>query len=399
MSARWRKPLGRDALSRRSEELFDEATERSRTAIRRRRESLVAAARPIVHTAVAASGAWFVAHDVVGHARPFFAPVAAVITLGLAVGRRRRRAVEMAIGVAVGIGVADALVLAIGTGTLQIAVVVVVAMTAALLVGGGPLLATQAATSAVLVATLQPPSGAFSFQRSIDALIGGAVALVVATLVLPVNPVDVVRRAIAPVLDGLARALEEIGGALELRDMETAEEAVVLARAIEPDLLQLREALEAARETRASRFGRHAHAHGSSATRRSPRRSSWPSTTCACSRAGPRARSRSKTPTPLIHAIRSLAAVAGRSSTHSRTPRTSSAPRPPRSKARASPTRSSGRPATCPRFTSSDRFARRPSTSCARSASTTATPATRSERAPRRALTPPAPVSRRTRPL
>jgi uncharacterized membrane protein YgaE (UPF0421/DUF939 family) len=249
MSSKWPKPLDRDALSRRSEEFLDEAAERSRTALRRRRESLIIAARPIVHTAVAASGAWFVAHDVLGHTRPFFAPVAAVITLGLAVGRRRRRALEMAIGVAVGIGVADALVLLIGTGTLQIAVVLIFAMTAALLVGGGPLLATQAATSAVLVATLQPPSGGFSFQRSIDALIGAGVALLTATLILPVNPVDVVRRAIGPVLDGLGRTLEEIAGALEVRDIEMAGEAVVLARGIEPALAALREALEAGRES------------------------------------------------------------------------------------------------------------------------------------------------------
>jgi uncharacterized membrane protein YgaE (UPF0421/DUF939 family) len=228
---------------------WDQAAERSRTALRRRRESLIVAARPIVHTALAASLAWLAAREVLGHPRPFFAPVAAVITLGLAVGRRRRRAIEMAIGVAVGIGVADALVLAIGTGTLQITVVVALAMTAALLVGGGPLLATQAATSAVLVATLQPPGGGFSFERSLDALTGGGIALLVATVVLPVDPVDVVRRAIAPVLDGLARSLETVASALEARDIETAEEALVLARATEPAVLNLREALVGARES------------------------------------------------------------------------------------------------------------------------------------------------------
>src|SRR2546423_15656241 len=84
---------------------WDQAAERSRTAIRRRRDSLVVAARPVVHTALAASLAWLVAHDLLGHPRPFFAPVAAVITLGLTVGRRRRRAVEMGIGVPVGIRV------------------------------------------------------------------------------------------------------------------------------------------------------------------------------------------------------------------------------------------------------------------------------------------------------
>jgi uncharacterized membrane protein YgaE (UPF0421/DUF939 family) len=243
------KPLISSSLPPRGEALLDEAAVRSRIALRRRRESLVAAARPIVHTALAASGAWFVAREVLGHPRPFFAPVAAVITLGLVVGQRRRRALEMAIGVAVGIGIADLIVIAIGTGTLQIALVVVIAMTAALLLGGGSLLASQAATSAVLVATLQPPSGGFSFERSLDALTGGAIALLVATVVLPVDPVDVARRAISPVVDGLTRALDAVADALEARDIETAEEALVLARAMEPDLVNLREALVAARES------------------------------------------------------------------------------------------------------------------------------------------------------
>src|SRR6185436_15107834 len=130
-------------LSQRGEVLLDEAADRSRTGVRRRKESLLAAARPILHTSVAAALAWFVATEVVGHHRPFFAPVAAVVTLGLTLGQRRRRALEVAVGVAVGIGIADALVIAIGTGTLQVAVVVALAMTAALLLGGGPLLATQ----------------------------------------------------------------------------------------------------------------------------------------------------------------------------------------------------------------------------------------------------------------
>ena len=56
-------------------------------------EMLRAGAMPTLQTAVAAGAAWFVAHDLVGHAQPFFAPIAATIALGLAPGRRSRRAV------------------------------------------------------------------------------------------------------------------------------------------------------------------------------------------------------------------------------------------------------------------------------------------------------------------
>jgi len=44
-------------------------------------------ALPIVQTAVAASLAWFLATAVLGHERPFFAAIAAVISLGVVVGQ------------------------------------------------------------------------------------------------------------------------------------------------------------------------------------------------------------------------------------------------------------------------------------------------------------------------
>jgi uncharacterized membrane protein YgaE (UPF0421/DUF939 family) len=54
----------------------------------------------ILQTAIAASVAYFLALVVVlGHQQPFFAPIAAVVTLSLTLGYRGRRAVELAIGV------------------------------------------------------------------------------------------------------------------------------------------------------------------------------------------------------------------------------------------------------------------------------------------------------------
>ena len=231
------------------DEIRRRARERSRASVRSGRERLVIAARPIVHTSVAAALAWLVAVELVGREQPFFAPVAAVITLGLTVGQRGRRAVELAFGVALGILIADALVLAIGTGTLQIALVTALAMLAARALGGGPLVVSQAAVSAVLVATLQPPTDGFSFIRSLDALIGGGVALIVAAVILPVNPVTLIRRTAEPVIVELSATLDDVAAALEARDGELAERSLVRARDMEDLLADLSEAIEAARES------------------------------------------------------------------------------------------------------------------------------------------------------
>jgi uncharacterized membrane protein YgaE (UPF0421/DUF939 family) len=211
----------------RRDELLEQAAEASRAGLRTRRQRVEAGARPILHSAVAASLAWLVATEVVGHEQPFFAPISAVVTLGLTVGERRRRALELAIGVAVGIAIADALVAAIGTGTWQVGVIVALAMVAAALVGGGPLLASQAGASAVLVATLQPPEGGVDFGRALDALVGGGVALLVSSLLLPVNPMRLLHESAGPVLDGLGGALERIAEALGERRREAADAALL----------------------------------------------------------------------------------------------------------------------------------------------------------------------------
>jgi uncharacterized membrane protein YgaE (UPF0421/DUF939 family) len=204
---------------------MEQAAEASRAGLRSRRERIITVARPILQTSVAASAAWLIATELVGHEQPFFAPISAVVTLGLTIGERRRRAVELAIGVAVGIAIADLLVAAIGTGTWQIGVVCGLAMLAATLVGGSPLLASQAGASAVLVATLQPPEG-FDFERALDALVGSGTALAVGSLLLPVDPVRLVRDGLGPVLDRLAAALHGIADALEHRDAREAERAL-----------------------------------------------------------------------------------------------------------------------------------------------------------------------------
>ncbi len=52
---------------------------------------LRASALPIVQCGVAAGLAWLVAFDVFGHERPFFAPIAAVISLGVSLANRLQR--------------------------------------------------------------------------------------------------------------------------------------------------------------------------------------------------------------------------------------------------------------------------------------------------------------------
>jgi hypothetical protein len=211
-------------------------------------ERLMASVWPILQTSVAASIAYFLAAFVLGNEQPFFAPVAAVVTLGLAPGERGRRAVEVAVGVVVGLAVADVIIRAIGVGAAQIGVVVGLAMAAAVLLGERRLLVNQAAISAILVVVLQPPDSAFSPDRFFNALLGGGVALAVSHL-FPVNPERLVERAADPIFRRLIAALEEVAEALKDGDLEQAEAVLGRARELDDRVRSFDEALSAGYET------------------------------------------------------------------------------------------------------------------------------------------------------
>ena len=89
--------------------------QRLRSGVRRLRSGWL----PILQTALAACVAWFVTILILGIDRPTFAPIAAVIVLGLAVGERGRRAVELTLGVAIGVALADLLVSVVGVGAVR----------------------------------------------------------------------------------------------------------------------------------------------------------------------------------------------------------------------------------------------------------------------------------------
>jgi uncharacterized membrane protein YgaE (UPF0421/DUF939 family) len=236
-------------LGDRAGPLIEGAAERSRVSMRTRLERLRTSWRSILQAGVAAGLAWIIATEVFGHSQPFFAPVSAIITLGLTVSHRGRRAVEIAIGVAVGVAVGDLLVLAIGVGTAQLSLVVMLATALAIFVGSGQLLASQAAVSAALVATLQPPTGGITFTRFTDALAGGTVALLVNALLLPADPVAMIRRAARPVLEELAATLDDIAVAILERDGDLAVEALKRARGIDELSDRFAEAVGHGRET------------------------------------------------------------------------------------------------------------------------------------------------------
>jgi uncharacterized membrane protein YgaE (UPF0421/DUF939 family) len=203
----------------------------------------------ILQTGVAACVAWFLAVLLLGLEEPTFAPIAAVISLGLAIGERGRRVVELTLGVAFGVVIADFLVSVIGIGAVQGGILVVLAMTAAVFFGRGDLGVNEAAISAmILMITFGPVGTIFPPERFLEALIGGGVALLVNAL-LPINPERMVTTAAHPIFDESVAVLEETAAALDEGDFKRAQNALMKARAIDARVSSFKEALAAGHET------------------------------------------------------------------------------------------------------------------------------------------------------
>lgn len=224
-------------------EPFDRLWSRGRTSLRTRLDRWGDKRWQILQCAVAAGVAWLIAADLLGHPKPFFAPVAAVVSLGTSYGQRLRRVVEVTLGVAVGVFLADLLVAGIGSGWWQLSLIVALSMSIAFLLDGGQLFVTQAAVQSIVIASLVPaPSQAF--VRWSDAVVGGLVALVAATLV-PAAPLRRPREQAAKVVRKIAELLRAAGEVMV--DGEARRGMALLADARATDSL-IRELQDAADE-------------------------------------------------------------------------------------------------------------------------------------------------------
>ena len=208
-----------------------------------------ASALPLAQSALAAGLAWELARRIPHHQRPYFAPIAAVLSLGVALGQRSQRAVEVSLGVAVGVLVGDVLVNWVGVGTWQITCGVALAMVTAVFMGGSVLVINQAAASAVLITALPLSFSGRFYYRFEDAVVGGAVAVVVNLILLPLDPLAVVARSKRPLFEAVVAELVSCADALEQGSAALATDALMRLRDAEPLLRDFQAAVEAGRET------------------------------------------------------------------------------------------------------------------------------------------------------
>ncbi|MFT4199700.1 FUSC family protein [Gordonia sp. (in: high G+C Gram-positive bacteria)] len=213
--------------------------------VQRRIRRLLNSAVPILQCAVAAAAAWWIATEVFSHHSPFFAPIAAIISLGLSLSKRWRRSAELVAGVTIGVLIGDFLVRQFGSGAWQIAVAVLIAMSLAVFVDNGPIIPMQAASSAVLVVAL-PVTGA-GFTRAVDALIGGIVGILI-VVILPTNPAHRARLDAARILATERDACARLAAAIRADDAGAISDVHRQISGLRGNLDEMRTDMRAGRE-------------------------------------------------------------------------------------------------------------------------------------------------------
>ncbi len=160
----------------------------------------------VVKTGLASGLSWGLAKIVLDSSRPYFAPLAAILSVQVTVKESVSRGLQRVIGVVAGILVALLAVHVMGTSAWSIGILVFVSMAIATQLKLGAQGIPQVAISALLVMTIGSSVPGYAVARILDTLLGALVAIVVNALVIPPDFTGIAETA----LDELAAAIGQV---------------------------------------------------------------------------------------------------------------------------------------------------------------------------------------------
>ncbi|MDA8200614.1 MAG: aromatic acid exporter family protein [Thermaerobacter sp.] len=138
----------------------------------------------LTKTALAAGLSWWLAEALFSRARPYFAPLAAILTIQVTVAKSVSLGGQRILGVAGGIVVSFAVAHWLGVSAGSVALVVLTAMGLAAALGLGPNAVTQSAITGLLVMALGTRAS-YAAARLVDTVLGALVAVLVNALLIP----------------------------------------------------------------------------------------------------------------------------------------------------------------------------------------------------------------------
>lgn len=201
----------------------------------------------VVKTAVAAGLAWALASWLLGVARPYFAPLAAILSVQATVAESISRGVQRILGVIGGILLAIVFTHLLGLHAWSLAVLVFIAMAAGTRLHLGAQGIPQVAISALMVLAVGSQVRGYAWYRALDTALGAAVAILVSALLWPPDFTPDAIDALRLLAMGLSTIMDEmqqdLAGGL---DPDEANRHLKKARAVDAGLHRARRAIRRA---------------------------------------------------------------------------------------------------------------------------------------------------------
>jgi uncharacterized membrane protein YgaE (UPF0421/DUF939 family) len=165
----------------------------------------------IAKTALAAGISWWLAELVFARGRPYFAPLAAILTMQVTVAKSVSLGGQRILGVVGGIVVSFLLAHWLGVSALSVGLVVLVSMGLGALAGLGANAVTQSAVTALLVMALGTKAS-YAAARLMDTVLGAVVAVAVNALLVPPDGTPAALEAVSDLAVQLGRRVSSLGG-------------------------------------------------------------------------------------------------------------------------------------------------------------------------------------------
>ncbi|WP_187270168.1 FUSC family protein [Pontibacter qinzhouensis] len=150
----------------------------------------------IVKTAFAAALSWFIATSLLHSEYPYFAAVAAIITVQVTVADSVDKATQRIIGIIGGVLLSMLLGHWFKIGAISIFFIILIGMAISKALRMNPQIISQVAISSLLVLAFGQTKEGYAFERIIETVVGSAVAVLINALVVPQNAVPDVERSI-----------------------------------------------------------------------------------------------------------------------------------------------------------------------------------------------------------
>ncbi len=164
----------------------------------------------VVKTALAAGLSWGIAEWVIGTPKPYFAPLAAILSVQATIAESLSRGVQRILGVVGGIVLAMLLAHWVGLNSWSLAVLVFVGMGLATRVHLGPQGIPQVAISGLLVMALGSAVPGYAWYRLLETVLGALVALAVSLAIWPPDLTPQAMKSLSLLALGLSDLLQKM---------------------------------------------------------------------------------------------------------------------------------------------------------------------------------------------